>query len=621
MTSVLRHFDLKRQAILKIDASNYVKDEILSQYDDERVLHSMIFYSKSMIFAEINYHIYNKKLLVIIQCFEHWWLKLKCTKLLIQMFIDHQTLKIFMKNKQLSRWQVNYLNILLKFNFQIIFKSGKMNTKVNALIRMSLMNVSKSAQRLEDHFQTILIFDKVDVLSIESKANLYQWVQMINQTDELCSEYRQAMNENKLKFHITKLKNCEIIDDVLFRKDLLWISENMHTKLLQEVHDQSSIFHLDNQWIIDLVQRFYYWSDYRATIRWYIRNCHACQRSKISRDSINKLHHSLSISQKRWKDIAMNFITELSLSEDYNVICTIIYRLIKERHYVFCHWENDDILVKETIWIMLWNVYWLHDLLSSIVSNRDSQFISTMWKSLCKRLRITASLFTVYHSEINDQSKWVNQDVERKLRIYCNYMQDDWIKWISMMKFSDNSNIFLITSMISFYFNKKFHSRMSFDSDMTDYETTRERLEARKVDDIVIWMKELLNFDHQQLKKTKLIIEVQINKHRRDITYEVNNWVWLSFRNVKTTRLCKDLKDKQLNLYQIIVKVSIFYHLHLSVSMKHLHLMFSSKLLRLYSEDSLSEQHSESFRSITIEDDEHWEIDDILNFRRYRDRI
>jgi len=178
--SVLRHFDLKRQAILKIDASNYVKDEILSQYNDEKVFHSMIFYSKSMILAEINYHIYDKKLLVIIQCFEHWRLKLKCTELFIQMFIDHQTLKIFMKNKQLSRWQVNYLNILLKFNFQILFRSGKMNTKVDALIRMLLTNVSESAQRLEDRFQTILILDWIDVLSIESKANLYQRVWMIN---------------------------------------------------------------------------------------------------------------------------------------------------------------------------------------------------------------------------------------------------------------------------------------------------------------------------------------------------------------------------------------------------------------------------------------------------------
>ncbi len=49
--------------------------------------------------------------------------------------------------------------------------------------------------------------------------------------------------------------------------------------------------------------------------------------------------------------------------------------------------------------------------------------------------------------------------------------------------------------------------------------------------------------------------------------------------------------------------------------------MFSSKLLWLYSENSLSEQHSESLRLIIIENDEHWEIDDILNFRRYRDWI
>ncbi len=343
--SVLHHFNLKRQTILKIDALNYVKGEILSQYNDKSVLHSMIFYSKSMIFAEINYHIYDKKLLTIIRCFKHWWLKLKCTELFIQIFIDHQALKIFMKNKQLSQRQVNYLNILSKFNFQIIFRSGKMNTKVDALTRMSLANVSESAKWFEDHFQTIFTFDRVDILPIDLKSsansklevNLYQRVWLVNQMNEFCSEYKQAKNDNKLKLHSTKMKNCKIIDNVLFRKRLLWVFKNMHMKLLQEVHDQSFIFHLDNKWTIDLVQRFYYWSDHQATIRQYIRNCHICQRSKVSRDAINELHQSLSISLERWKDIAMNFITELSLSEDYNVICIIICCFIKEHHYVLCH--------------------------------------------------------------------------------------------------------------------------------------------------------------------------------------------------------------------------------------------------------------------------------------------
>ncbi len=183
--------------------------------------------------------------------------------------------------------------------------------------------------------------------------------------------------------------------------------------------------------------------------------------------------------------------------KDYNIICIIICHLIKKHHYVFCHWKDESISVEEMIWIMLWNVYRLHDLFSFIVSNRDFQFISTMWQSLCKWLRIMTSLSTVYHFEINNQSEWVNQDIKCELRIYCNYMQNDWVKWLFMMKFSENFNIFLIISMTLFYFNKNFHLWMSFDSDTTDYKTSCECFEARKADDIIIQMKKLLIFDHQ----------------------------------------------------------------------------------------------------------------------------
>ncbi len=143
-----------------------------------------------MILAECNYHIYDKKLLVIIRCFEHWRFELKCTELLIQMFIDHQTLKIFMKNKQLTRRQVNYLDILFKFNFQIIFWSDKINIKVDALIRMSLIDVFESTQRTEDYYQTFLIFDRINILAIESEVDLYQWVKDVNKMNELCNEYK-----------------------------------------------------------------------------------------------------------------------------------------------------------------------------------------------------------------------------------------------------------------------------------------------------------------------------------------------------------------------------------------------------------------------------------------------
>ena len=63
---ILRHFDQNRKTILETDSFNYVNDDILSQYDDEETLHSMIYYSKNLSLAECNYKIYDKKLLAII---------------------------------------------------------------------------------------------------------------------------------------------------------------------------------------------------------------------------------------------------------------------------------------------------------------------------------------------------------------------------------------------------------------------------------------------------------------------------------------------------------------------------------------------------------------------------
>jgi len=86
---------------------------------------------------------------------------------------------------------------------------------------MFLIDVFKSTQRTEDRYQIILTFNKVNILTIESEVDLYQRVKDVNKTNELCNEYRQAISENKLKLHSTELKHCKIVDDILFRKDLL----------------------------------------------------------------------------------------------------------------------------------------------------------------------------------------------------------------------------------------------------------------------------------------------------------------------------------------------------------------------------------------------------------------
>ncbi len=165
---ILKHFNSIREVILKTDFLNYVNDEVLSQYDDKDILHSVIFYSKNMILAECNYKIYDKKLLIIICCLKHWCLKLKCMNISIKIFINHLNLKYFIIIKELIRWQVKWAEKLSEYNFKIIYQSRKQNLKVDALIRMSdVKSVEANNDRKLYQHQMLLSEDRFELQLIE----------------------------------------------------------------------------------------------------------------------------------------------------------------------------------------------------------------------------------------------------------------------------------------------------------------------------------------------------------------------------------------------------------------------------------------------------------------------
>ncbi|KAG5714987.1 hypothetical protein E4T56_gene5393 [Termitomyces sp. T112] len=67
---VLCHFDPSLPIVLECDASNYAIARILSQSNSGgKDLHPVAFYTRSMIPAELNYNIYDKELLTIVEAF------------------------------------------------------------------------------------------------------------------------------------------------------------------------------------------------------------------------------------------------------------------------------------------------------------------------------------------------------------------------------------------------------------------------------------------------------------------------------------------------------------------------------------------------------------------------
>ena len=79
-------------SVIKANLSNYIIRGILSQYNKDGVLYSIVYFSKRLNSAEYNYEIYNKELLAIIKYFKQWRPKLKGTKFLIKVFSNYKNL-------------------------------------------------------------------------------------------------------------------------------------------------------------------------------------------------------------------------------------------------------------------------------------------------------------------------------------------------------------------------------------------------------------------------------------------------------------------------------------------------------------------------------------------------
>jgi hypothetical protein len=139
---------------------------------------------------------------------------------------------------------------------------------------------------------------------------------------------------------------------------------------------------------------------------------------------------------------------------------------------------------------------------STIIFDRESQFISFVWESVCRVLKIDVKLSTTFYSETDDQSEIANQEMKRYLRNYCNYQQDDWFEWLFMTEFALNAITSTFIELFVFMTNYEFESRMSFDSsdiDISDRLFVRERILTQKADTIIDKMKNIWKFIKKKL--------------------------------------------------------------------------------------------------------------------------
>ncbi len=186
-----------------------------------------------------------------------------------------------------------------------------------------------------------------------------------------------------------------------------------------------------------------------------------------------------------------------------------------------------------------------------------------------------------------------------------------------MIEFIDNNALFSVIFSTSFFLNKDFYSCMSFEFNVIEYESSHERLQMTKVENISEHMNKTLKFARESLVKTQEQMMKQVNKYKKEVDYKIKSKMFLNERNIVTARSFKKLNDKMLNSFINLNLINSSYKLKL-LEFMHVHDVFHSDLLCFVVDDFLSDQKNEFSDSIVINDEDEWKIDDILNFRQYQ---
>jgi hypothetical protein len=133
----------------------------------------------------------------------------------------------------------------------------------------------------------------------------------------------------------------------------------------------------------------------------------------------------------------MDFVEGLPQSGVYNCLLVVVDRFSRYAHFIPLSHPYTAAKVAN---LFVSNVYKLHGLPESIVSDRDPVFTSHFWRELFKAIGTELKLSSAYHPATDGQSERVNQCVETYLRCFMHSCPRKWSQWIHFAEYWYNTS-------------------------------------------------------------------------------------------------------------------------------------------------------------------------------------
>ncbi|KAI4902633.1 hypothetical protein NFI96_002208 [Prochilodus magdalenae] len=518
--SLLKHPDPSEPFVVEVDASNLGVGAVLSQrHGSPKKLYPIAFFSHKLSPAERNYGIGDRELLAMKLALEEWrhWLEGAQHPFLV--LTDHKNLEYLRSAKRLNPRQARWSLFFSRFDFKITFRPGSRNTKADSLSR---------------------IYDSEDTALPDPEPILDPKVVLAPVRWELDNEIDQSNSES------SPPDSCP--------SDKIYVPCHLRDKLITWAHSSLTSGHPGETRTLQLVSGKYWWECMSSDIHRFVASCSTCSQCKTPRTLPAGKLMPLPIPTRPWSHIAVDFVTDLPVSQGHTVILTVVDRFSRGVRFIPFPQLPTAFQTAETLFDHVFRFFGIPE---DILSDRGTQFTSQVWTAFMERLSITVSLTSGYHPQSNGQCERANQELGKFLRLYCHNNQNDWATYLPWAEMAQNSLISSATSVTPF------QCMLGYQPPLMPWS-----FQPSDVPSVEHWMKrseEVWEETHQHIEMALQRNKRHADKHRGNTpTYVPGDRVWLSTRDFRFSEGCRKLLPKYIGPFKIISKVNdVTYKLEL----------------------------------------------------------
>ena len=172
-------------------------------------------------------------------------------------------------------------------------------------------------------------------------------VEIIVDRVDLLKEVRKSkVKDNKVVKAVEEMKRVGVkmlrdeewreVNGIIYKEGKVYVPKDnkLRAEIIRLHHNMPIGGHRGQQKMVELVTRNFWWPRVTKEVKRYIDGYDACQQNKnCTKQLAGKLMPN-SILEKPWTHISANFITKLSLAQEYDSILVVVDRLTKMVHFI-----------------------------------------------------------------------------------------------------------------------------------------------------------------------------------------------------------------------------------------------------------------------------------------------